>query len=126
MLTSISFQGIHNNVKVVLQTAGHNCIAGYADLYVTAWSSATEPLKKFIVENCLQDIVFHCFRAHRDSTGRGKLGGNLLTFLAAIHDSKNEAGKLMIHNQCKPLLWKHLKVLVKQGVGIFTFVSFNE
>ena len=101
--------GIHNNVKVVLQTAEHNCIAGYADLYVTAWSSATEPLKKFIVENCLQDIVFHCFRAHRDSTGRGKLGRNLLTFLAAIHDSKNEAAKLMIHNQCKPLLWKHLK-----------------
>ncbi|XP_076161219.1 condensin-2 complex subunit G2 isoform X2 [Ptiloglossa arizonensis] len=101
--------GIHNNVKVVLQDIGHKYIAAYADLYVTGWSDATEKLKKFIVENCLQNIIFHSFRAYRDSAGRGELGKNLLSFLAAIHESKNQAARLMIHNQCKPLLWKHLK-----------------
>ncbi|XP_076762134.1 uncharacterized protein LOC143430048 [Xylocopa sonorina] len=101
--------GIHNNVRVVLQNIEHAYVAGYADLYVTAWLNATEKLKEFIVENCLQNIVFHCFRSYRDSRGRGKLGKNLLSFLAAIHENKNQAAKLMIHNQCKSLLWKHLK-----------------
>ncbi|OAD53598.1 Condensin-2 complex subunit G2 [Eufriesea mexicana] len=101
--------GIHNNVRVVLQSIGHNCIAAYADLYVSAWLNATEKLKKFITENCVNNVIYHCFRAYRDSTGRGKLGKNLLSFLTAIHDSKHQAAKLMIHNQCKPLLWKHLK-----------------
>ncbi|XP_076644582.1 condensin-2 complex subunit G2 [Halictus rubicundus] len=101
--------GIHNNIKVVLQDVEDSCIAGYANLYVSAWSSATEKLKKFILENCLQNIIFHCFRAHRDSEGQGQLGRNLLLFLAAIHENKNQAARMMIHNQCKPLLWKHLK-----------------
>ncbi|KOC70339.1 Condensin-2 complex subunit G2 [Habropoda laboriosa] len=101
--------GIHNNVRVVLQNIEHTYIAAYADLYVTAWLNATKKLKKFIVQNCLQNIVFHCFRAYRDSGGRGKLGQNLFSFLAAIHDNKHQTAKLMIHNQCKPLLWKHLE-----------------
>ncbi|XP_076231454.1 condensin-2 complex subunit G2 [Calliopsis andreniformis] len=101
--------GIHNNVKVVLQNVGHTYVSVYADLYISAWLAVTEKLKKFIVENCFQNIVFHCFRANRDSTGRGKLGKNLLSFLAAIHNSKNQAARLMIHNQCKSLLWKHVK-----------------
>nr|XP_012141181.1 PREDICTED: condensin-2 complex subunit G2-like [Megachile rotundata] len=101
--------GIHNNTKVVLQNIGHNYINGYADLYMTAWSDGTKKVKKFIIENCLRDIVFHCFRAYRDSAGRGKLGKNLLLFLTAIHHSKNHTTRFMIHNQCKLLLWKHLK-----------------
>ncbi|CAK9812038.1 Condensin-2 complex subunit G2 [Anthophora plagiata] len=101
--------GIHNNVRVVLQNTESTCIVAYADLYVTAWLNATKKLKVFIVKNCLQNIVFHCFRAYRDSAGRGKLGQNLFLFLAAIHDSKYQTAKLMIHNQCKPLLWKHLE-----------------
>ncbi|CAL7939225.1 unnamed protein product [Xylocopa violacea] len=101
--------GIHNNVRVVLQDIEHTYIAGYADLYVTAWLNATEKLKQFMVENCLQNIVFHCFRSYRDSKGRGKLGKNLLSFLAAMHENENQAAKLMIHNQCKSLLWEHLK-----------------
>ncbi|CAK9823358.1 Condensin-2 complex subunit G2 [Anthophora retusa] len=68
--------GIHNNVRVVLQSTESTCIVAYADL---------------------------------DSAGRGKLGQNLFLFLAAIHDSKHQTAKLMIHNQCKPLLWKHLE-----------------
>ena len=107
------FQGIHNNVKVVLQNIEHNYIAAYADLYVTAYLNATEKFKKFIVENCLQNIIFHCFQAHRDSAGRGKLGKNLLLFLAAMHDNKKLAARLMIHNECKSLVWKYLKVLSK-------------
>ncbi|KAK9295730.1 hypothetical protein QLX08_010030 [Tetragonisca angustula] len=102
--------GIHNNVKVVLQNIEHNYIAAYADLYVTAWLNATEKFKKFIAENCLQDIIFHCFQARRDSAGRGKLGRNLLLFLAAMHDNKKRAARLMIHNECKSLVWKYLKV----------------
>nr|XP_034181112.1 condensin-2 complex subunit G2-like isoform X1 [Osmia lignaria] len=101
--------GIHNNVKVVLQDIGHNYITRYADLYVTAWVNTSRKLKKFIVENCFQDIIFHCFHTHRDSRGRGKLGKNLLSFLTAIHHNKNQTVRLMIHSQCKPLLWKHLK-----------------
>ncbi|KOX76078.1 Condensin-2 complex subunit G2 [Melipona quadrifasciata] len=102
--------GIHNNVKVVLQNIERNYIAAYADLYVTAWLNATEKFKKFIVENCLQNIIFHCFQARRDSAGRGKLGQNLLLFLAAMHDNKKRASRLMIHNECKSLVWKYLKV----------------
>ncbi|KAG6803695.1 hypothetical protein HZU73_00958 [Apis mellifera caucasica] len=101
--------GIHNNIRVVLQNIGHNYIAAYADLYVIAWLNATEKLKKFIVENCLCNIIFHCFRAYRDSAGRGKLGKNLLSLLTAIHNNKQQVARSMIHNQCKPLLWKHLK-----------------
>lgn len=99
-------------MKVVLQDIEHNYITRYADLYVTAWLNTPRKLKKFILENCLQDIVFHCFRTHRDSRGRGKLGKNLLSFLTAIHHNKNQTARLMIHSQCKPLLWKYLKVLI--------------
>ncbi|XP_053981260.1 condensin-2 complex subunit G2-like isoform X1 [Hylaeus volcanicus] len=101
--------GIHNNVKVVLQDIGRNDIILYADLYTTGWLNASAKLKKFIAENCLRDIIFHCFRAHRNPAGRGELGKNLLSLLTAIHESKNQAVRLMIHNQCKPLLWEHLK-----------------
>lgn len=105
------FQGVHNNVRVVLQDIEYSYIPAYADLYATAWLNGTEKFKKFIVENCLQNIIFYCFRTYRDDTGRGKLGKNLLSFVAAMHDSKHQAAKLMIHNECKPLLWKYLKVL---------------
>ncbi|XP_031848485.1 condensin-2 complex subunit G2 isoform X1 [Nomia melanderi] len=101
--------GIHNNIKVVLQNVKDSYITGYANLYVSAWQNATVKLRKFIVENCFQNIIFHCFRAYRDSIGQRKLGKNLLLFLAAIHEHKNKAARTMIHNQCKPLLWKHLK-----------------
>ncbi|KZC07698.1 Condensin-2 complex subunit G2 [Dufourea novaeangliae] len=101
--------GIYNNVKVVLQNVEDSHIAAYANLYVSAWSNATANVKKYIVENCLQNIILHCFRANRDSTGRERLGKNLLSFLAAIHENKNQAARSMIHNQCKILLWKHLK-----------------
>lgn len=97
-----------------MQNIEHNNIATYADLYITAWLNATRKLKKFIVENCLQNIIFHCFRSYRDSTGRGQLGKNLLSFLAALHDNKHQVARLMIHEQCKPLIWKHLKVLERE------------
>nr|XP_033199857.1 uncharacterized protein LOC117162115 [Bombus vancouverensis nearcticus] len=101
--------GVHNNVRVVLQDIEYSYIPAYADLYATAWLNGTEKFKKFIVENCLQNIIFYCFRTYRDDTGRGKLGKNLLSFVAAMHDSKHQAAKLMIHNECKPLLWQYLK-----------------
>ncbi|XP_078039649.1 condensin-2 complex subunit G2 isoform X2 [Augochlora pura] len=101
--------GIHNNMKVVLQDVKHSYIASYANLYVSAWSAATEKLKKFIAENCIHNIIFHCFRAHRNSKGLGKLGKNLFLFVAAIHENKDPAVRVMIQNQCKTLLWKYLK-----------------
>ncbi|XP_043250642.1 uncharacterized protein LOC122396378 isoform X2 [Colletes gigas] len=101
--------GIHNNIKVILQDVGNSYIRVYANLYATAWTNASAKMKKFIAENCLKNLVFHCFRAHRDSAGRGELGKNLLIFLTAIHENKNQAVRLMIHNQCKTLLWKHLE-----------------
>lgn len=119
ILTLRLFQGIHNNVKVVLQKIVHTNINDYADLYVTAWLNATEKLRKFIVENCFQNIVFHCFRAYRNSAGRGKLGKNLLSFLIAIHNSKNQTVRLMIHDQCKSLLWNHIKVLITKNVNTY-------
>ena len=107
-------------MKVVLQDIGRNYITRYADLYVAAWLNTSRKLKKFIVENCFQDIIFHCFHTHRDSRGRGKLGKNLLSFLTAIHHNKNQTVRLMIHSQCKPLLWKHLKVLIKRNICTHT------
>lgn len=108
---------------MVLQNIGHNYIVAYADLYVIAWLNATEKLKKFIVENCLCNIIFHCFRAYRDSAGRGKLGKNLLSLLTAIHNNKQQVVRSMIHNQCKPLLWKHLKVLKNIYIYIHFFMK---
>nr|XP_033329544.1 condensin-2 complex subunit G2-like [Megalopta genalis] len=101
--------GIHNNMKVVLLNVKDSYIASYANLYVSAWSTATAKFRKFIVDNCIQNIIFHCFRAYRDSEGQGKLGKNLFLFIAAIHENKDPAVRVMIQNQCKRLLWVHLK-----------------
>ncbi|KAK2585976.1 hypothetical protein KPH14_010551 [Odynerus spinipes] len=101
--------GIHNNVKAALENAESNVIKAYADLYAKAWLDANGKNKKLISTKCFKNIIFHCFRTPRNSTGRVKLGKNLLIFLNALHHSKDSAVKKMLHDHCKTLLWEHLK-----------------
>ncbi|XP_076294186.1 condensin-2 complex subunit G2 isoform X2 [Lasioglossum baleicum] len=63
------------------------------------------------VKVVLQDVKdsYIAGYANLDSEGQGKLGKNLLLFLAAIHECKTQAARTMIHNQCKSLLWKHIE-----------------
>ncbi|XP_017877369.1 condensin-2 complex subunit G2-like [Ceratina calcarata] len=101
---------IHDNIKVMLQHSNTKlAIDAYAALYAKAWLSGTEKVQQFIQENCIRDIVYHCFRAHRDTKGKGILGENLFSFLTALHDNESSASRLMVHNECASLLWQHLK-----------------
>ncbi|XP_043685046.1 condensin-2 complex subunit G2-like isoform X3 [Vespula pensylvanica] len=101
--------GIHNNVKTILEIGESDVIKGYANLYAKAWLNATNKTKKLIIEKCFKNIIFHCLRSRRDSTGRVKLGTNLLIFVDALHRYKSNAIKLMLHDHWNSLLWEHLK-----------------
>lgn len=72
--------------------------------------NATNKTKKLIIEKCFKNIIFHCLRSRRDSTGRVKLGTNLLIFVDALHRYKSNAIKVMLHDHWNSLLWEHLKV----------------
>ncbi|XP_046834422.1 condensin-2 complex subunit G2-like isoform X2 [Vespa crabro] len=101
--------GIHNNVKAMLEIAEPDVIKGYANLYAKAWLSATNKTKKLIIEKCFRNIIFHCLRSRRDSTGRVKLGTNLLIFIDALYHYKSNTIRVMLHDHFKSLLWEHLK-----------------
>ncbi|KAF7378804.1 hypothetical protein HZH66_015038 [Vespula vulgaris] len=101
--------GIHNNVKTILEIGESDVIKRYANLYAKAWLNATNKTKKLIIEKCFKNIIFHCLRSRRDSTGRVKLGTNLLIFVDALHRYKSNAIKVMLHDHWNSLLWEHLK-----------------
>ncbi|KAL2720653.1 condensin-2 complex subunit G2-like isoform X1 [Vespula squamosa] len=101
--------GIHNNVKTILEIGESDVIKGYANLYAKAWLNATSKTKKLIIEKCFRNIIFHCLRSPRDSTGRVKLGTNLLIFIDALHHYKSDTIKVMLHDHYKNVLWEHLK-----------------
>lgn len=63
-----------------------------------------------IIEKCFKNIIFHCLRSRRDSTGRDKLGRNLLAFIDALHHYRSNTIKVMLYDHYQSLLWEHLKV----------------
>ncbi|KAI4474191.1 hypothetical protein M0804_014974 [Polistes exclamans] len=120
--------GIHNNVKAVLENAESEVIKEYANLYADAWLGATNKNKKVIIDKCLKNIIFHCLRSRRDFIGRDKLGTNLLVFLEALHSSKSNMIKNMLHDQYNSLLWTHLKAsgsCVRCNTAEVLFIIFS-
>ena len=92
-----------------MQTADGSLTKDYADILAKAWQNATE--NKKTIEECLENLIFHFFRAQRDTNGRCKLGENLFTCLEFFHLQTNKAVKQMICDKYVKLIWRYLEVI---------------
>lgn len=99
---------IHKAFKGIISSCSKQDGCQIGEIYLKAWSiNADNAALRQQIEDCIQNLMYHCILANKKS----KIFEPLLAILLPFHSLKNNTKvQQLLQNLWEPLLWRYLKV----------------